>query len=142
MIWDLSESDYPQIKIDADPVQALALWVEKIIDMAPDYDAPWTVLVADLWPNYGESRLIGHVQMDDVAVGYDTGYRVCAYLHGGGLEFDEGDDRPVIAAWLRAAVAQPALQQKLRRVAADNPFEIRLTHWGENPIREAILISY
>ena len=140
MTWNLSESNYPQIDIAAEPVAGLALWLEKILDLAPAYDGPWNVLIADLWPNGDQSRLIGHVQMDDVAVGYDIGYRVCAYMTDAEMVYDSGDDRALMTRWLTAAVATPAVQAKIKAIAAENPFQIRLTHWGENPICDAIAI--
>lgn len=72
MKWNLSETDYPQIDIAVQHIGGLAAWFEKILDLAPNYTSPWNVLIADLWPNGDMSRLIGHVQMDDVSVGYDT----------------------------------------------------------------------
>lgn len=142
MKWNLSEADYPQIDIAVQHIGGLAAWFEKILDLAPNYTAPWNVLIADLWPNGDMSRLIGHVQMDDVSVGYDTGYRVCAYLTGDRMVYDSGDDRDLVNQWLNAAVATPQLQTKLRSVCATNPFHIRLIHWGENPISEAIEIAF
>jgi len=85
MTWDYSDDHYPQIRLNDFHVAGLAKWLEKIADLAPHYEGAWNVMIADIWPNDNYSRLIGHVQMDDVSVGYDTGYRVCAYLSGGGI---------------------------------------------------------
>ncbi len=131
-------ANYPH----ADHVAGLSLWVSKILEMTDHYDKPWNVLIADLWPNYGRSRLIGHVQMDDVAVGYDIGYRVCAYLQSPSMAYENGDDLPLMTQWLTAAVARPELQAQLRAAAARNPFHMRLTHWGQNPISAAIEIPF
>ncbi len=94
------------------------------------------------WPNEGMDRLIGHVQMNDVAVGYDTGYRVCAYIENGGIIGYKGDDRPLMKTWLEAAVQTEKTRSVLKTLAKTNPFEIRLTSYGENPISEAIKIKF
>lgn len=140
----MTEADYPQITIKTDPIAGLTVWLEKILDCSKTdlSKGPWNVVIADLWPNDGMSRLIGHVQMDDVSVGYDTGYRVCSYVSDARMEYYEGDDLPLFKSWLEEAVKTPALQDKLHAVAEANSFEIRLTHYGENPIRDAIRIPY
>lgn len=142
MKWDLSEDDYPQIEIHDNHVSGLSSWIEKIIDLAPNFDNNWNVLVADLWPNDNMSRLIGHVQMNDVVIGYDTGFRVCAYLENNGIVGDLGDDMPLVNQWLSDAVSQQVIKQKLRTLASFHPFKIRLTCWGEGEISDAIEINF
>ena len=85
---------------------------------------------------------IGHVQMRDVAVGYDTGYRVCAYLSGGGIIGYTGDDKPLIQKWLTAAAATPKTQSVLTELAKTHPFDIRLTDHGEGKLDDAIKVKF
>lgn len=142
MNWDLSGKDYPQIEIKKNHCDGLSAWLEKIAELAESYGGEWNVLVADLWPNENMSRLIGHVQMNNVDIGYDTGFRVCAYLENGGIEGDAGDDIPLIRAWLKSAVAMQKTNNKLTDLAQKNPFEIRLSSWGEGEISDAIAIEF
>ncbi len=142
MEWDLSDKDYPQIEIRQDHVNGLSAWLEKIAELALIYGGEWNVLVTDLWPNDSRSRLIGHVQMKNVAIGYDTGYRVCANLENGGIVGDSGDDIPLIRKWLKSAVAEEKTSSKLGKLAQKNPFEIRLSSWGEGKISSAVEIRF
>ena len=142
VIWKLSEPDYPQIKLTENHVIGISAWVEKILELAPNYDQPWNVLLADLWPNDKRSRLIGHVQMKDQAIGHDTGFRVCAYLENAGIEGDTGDDIPLVTEWLGKAVLEQSTQKKLRILSKSKPFEIRLTCWGGGNVGEGIEIKF
>ena len=145
MTWKLTDAHYPQIDIHSDHAAGIGTWLEKITELAPQYEAAWNVLIADLWPNEGMSRLIGHVQMNDVAVGYDTGYRVCAYLENGGIvghRVHNGDDIPLIQKWLSEAVKHPKTKTALSALSQTNPFEIRLTLCGYSPIDEGIKIAF
>jgi len=142
MTWNLSEEDYPQIKIHENHVLALSSWIEKILELTSVFPGAWNVLVADLWPNNGKSRLIGHVQMNDVAIGYDTGFRVCAYLEGNEIKGDESDDIPLVKQWLSDAVLQEQTKIKLQSITKSNKFEIRLTCWGEGKIKDGIQIKF
>ena len=142
MTWDYSDDHYPQIRLADNHVAGLAKWLEKIAELAPQYEGAWNVMIGDIWPNDNYSRLIGHVQMDDVAMGYGTGYRVCAYLSGGGIVGDSGDDRLLIMDWLSQAIKAPTTQKALQDLNATNPFEIRLTMWGDNPISAAPSIGF
>lgn len=142
MTWDTSDEHYPQIDINDDHVAGLSLWLEKIAEMSSHYKGEWNVLIADMWPNDRMTRLIGHVQMRDVSVGYDTGYRVCAYLEGGGIIGYKGDDTPLIEKWLTAAAATPKTRGLLKALAENNAFDIRLTDHGEGKIDEAIKIDF
>jgi len=141
MDWDLSDIHYPQLEIKQNHVDGLSAWLEKIAELAVDYDGEWNVLIADLWPNDNRSRLIGHVQMKNVEIGYDTGYRVCAYLENGGIDGESGDDIPLVKEWLTSALAIERTNSKLRKLAQKNPFEIRLSIWGEGEISSAIEIK-
>lgn len=146
MNWDISEADYPQIKIGADHVIGLSSWLLKIIEMTTTEHSsgPWNVIVCDIWPNDRMSRLIGHVQMNDVRIGYDTGFRVCAYLTGGGIQgdVDDKDDIPCIKNWLEAATARPEVKAKLQAAAEANPFDIRLSSWGDGDLRQITKIAF
>lgn len=144
MKWDLSESDYPQIDIAQDHVLGLSMWLEIILDMTTTEHSvrPWNVLVADIWPNDPFTRLIGHVQMNDVSIGYDTGFRVCAYLTGGGIEGYLGDDTPRIKQWLSEAVASASLKSRLQTTAKDNTFDIRLSFEGGGDLRSISQIKF
>lgn len=79
--WELSDPGYPIIAINAtDEVgitAALAQWWAKIAELAAGSEM-WDTMVGDIWLDSG--RIIGHVQMRDVAVGYDTGFRVAAHV--------------------------------------------------------------
>jgi len=142
MTWDYSDDHYPQIRLNDFHVAGLAKWLEKIADLAPHYEGAWNVLICDIWPNDRMSRLIGHVQMDDVAIGYDTGFRVCAYVKDGGIEGDEGNDLPRFEDWLTAAAKTDKTQKLLRVLNKKNPFEIRLTEYGSNPISKWPVIKF
>lgn len=142
MTWDYSDEHYPQIDIKHDHIAGLSLWLEKIAELSSQYKGEWNVLIADMWPNDPMTRLIGHVQMRDVAVGYDTGYRVCAYLSGGGIIGYKGDDKPLIEKWLTAAANAPKTRILLKTLAEKNTFDIRLTDHGEGKIDDAIKIEF
>jgi len=142
MEWNTQEDDYPQIDINDDHIAGLSLWLEKIAELTHIYDGEWNVLIADLWPNDNYSRLIGHVQMANVAIGYDTGFRVCAYLKNDGIVGDSGDDRPLIRQWLKVAAANTKTKAILTELNQSNPFEIRLSEHGSGPINKAIKIEY
>ena len=140
--WDLKAPHNPHLWFTGHPTLGLSAWLEKIVEMTSKYDGPWNVLIADLWPNDEASRLIGHVQMDNVSVGYDTGYRVVVHLSDESMSHNQGDDRTIIEKWLREAVQIPQTQAMLRAKFKQNPFQIRLTHWGYNPIIEATQIRF
>ncbi len=144
MTFDLTEPDYPQITIKDDHVLGISMWVEKMIEMTDSSHSKgeWNVMVADIWPNDKYSRLIGLVQMSNVAVGYDTGFRVCAYLSNGGIVGDSGDDMPLIKSWLNTAIATPRVQAALTKRSGPRPFEIRLTENGRGPINQATQIIF
>ena len=142
MNWDLSEEDYPQIEIHENHIDGLSSWIEKILDLTSKFPGSWNVLVADLWPNQEMSRLIGHVQMSGLAIGYDTGFRVCAYLENDGIEGDEGDDIPLVNQWLLSAVSKESIHAQLKGIAMSNPFEIRLTCCGEGEVKDGIQIKF
>lgn len=142
MTWDESDLHYPQIKIDNNHVEGLSKWLEKIATMAPAYEGDWNVLIADIWPNDNYSRLIGHVQMSDVAIGYDTGYRVCAYLSQGGIVGDYGDDTDLIKQWLQDAASNPQTNKALSTLNQSNAFDIRLTSCGYGAIKSAPKVSF
>ena len=80
--------------------------------------------------------------MRDVAVGYDTGYRVCAYLSGGGIIGYKGDDKPLIEKWLSAAASAPETQGLLKTLSGKNTFDIRLTDHGAGKIDDAVKIDF
>ena len=112
------------------------------MELALIYDGEWDTLVADLWPNDNYSRLIGHVQIKNEAIGCDTGFRVTAYLENDGIEGDSGDDIPLIKKWLKSAVLHEETQNKLAKRFKENTFEIRLSSWGEGNINDAIKIEF
>ena len=141
MNWDLTEQNYPQIEINENHVAGLSAWLTKIIELIPEYEGDWNVIVADLWPNEGMSRLIGHVQMNDVATGYDTGYRVCAYLKNGGILGYDGDDTQLIKNWLELSAKEPSTATLLKDLSVKNNYEIRLVEEGYSKINQAILIN-
>jgi len=142
MKWDLTDLAYPQIDIHQDHIEGLSKWVNKIAQLASEHGGEWNVLVGDLWPNEPDSRLIGHVQMSNVAVGYDTGFRVCAYLENGGIVGDSGDDLPLIREWLTEAVAASETNSILNKLADENEFRIQLTKWGEGDLEGDSAIAF
>jgi hypothetical protein len=142
MKWDYSDEHYPQIFIKDDHVAGLSLWLEKIAELSSQYKGDWNVLIADMWPNEDMTRLIGHVQMRDVGVGYDIGYRVCAYLENGGIIGYKGDDKPLIQKWLAEAASTAKTQATLKALMLKNAFDIRLTDHGEGPIEKALKIKF
>ncbi len=142
MKWDLTEDNYPDIELKKNHIIGLSIWLEKIMELTSVYGGEWDTLVADLWPNDNYSRLIGHVQMKNVVIGYDTGFRVTAYLENGGIEGDTGDDISLIKKWLKSAVSHEKTYNKLVKLSKENTFEIRLTSWGEGDINDAIEINY
>ena len=88
------------------------------------------------------NRLIGHVQMNDVALGYDTGFRVCAYLRNGGIVGEAGDDTELIKNWLESSVKEKSTAQALKLISTEKRFEIRLSWQGYSDIEEAEKIAY
>lgn len=79
--WNLADPSYPIIEIrgtdEGEITRALAHWWTKIAELAAGSEM-WDTMVGDIWLDSG--RIIGHVQMGDVAVGYDTGFRVAAHV--------------------------------------------------------------
>lgn len=142
MKWNTLDPGYPDIDIHDNHVAGLEIWLEKIVEYSLIYKGDWNVLVADLWPNSDQPRLIGLVQMDDMAIGYDIGFRVIANLENGGLQLDSQDDRPIIGKWLTEAVAREDAQKALRHLHSINPFKIHLTVWGEGKINDAPEIKF
>lgn len=125
----------------------LAHWFAKIVEFTrmPKYNGPsWNVLVADLWLDSG--RIIGHVQQDDVAVGYDTGFRVCADFSrlgklAAGNDADDSE-RHVASGWLREAVTLEPARSALAARTNEVPFYIAITAYGQGEITEAERISF
>lgn len=140
---DGNDGSYYIGNVTSDYATALAQWLVAISQKALERGGDWNVLVADLWPNDVDyCRLIGHVQMDDVAVGYDTGFRICASL----LDWDKAgvkaDTLPQIEAWLKEAVQVLSTRDALRAAHAQNPFELRVTMYGDGDIRKSIKIDF
>lgn len=147
MQWDLSELDYPQITINSDHAFGNSMWLAKVIEMTDTAQSkgPWDVLICDIWPNDAYSRLIGHVQMSDVSVGYDTGFRVCAYISKGGIigDTDGGkSDTNLIKTWLDAAAQSDLVKAALTNRQTHHAFEIHLTSWGDGPIDKTPKITF
>ena len=142
-IDDTDDGSYFIGDIKSDYAAGLAQWLVVIAQTALKRGGSWNVLVADLWPNdVNYCRLIGHVQMDNVAVGYDTGFRFSAELHHWGKAGIKADSLPQIEAWLKEAVKVPTTRDALRSANAQNPFELRVTSWGAGDIKEAIKIDF
>ena len=142
-IDDTSDGSYFMGDIRSDYAAGLAQWLAVVAQTALNRGGNWNVLVADLWPNdTNYCRLIGHVQMDDVAVGYDTGFRYSAELHDWDKAGVSADSLPQIEKWLKAAVQQPTTLTALRTANEQNPFDLRLTIYGEGDIRDAIKIDF
>ncbi|MFS1525430.1 hypothetical protein ACL7TT_15175 [Microbulbifer sp. 2304DJ12-6] len=80
--------------------------------------------------------------MKDVAIGYDTGFRVCTYLENGGIKGDSGNNMPLINKWLNIAVASERANIKLNNLAQKNLFEICLSNCGEGELNDAVNIEY
>lgn len=146
-IWR-GDRDYPEITVSRDHIAGLAEWLMKILEKSQPTganDEPWNALVADIWPNDQSCRLIGHVQLEDKSIGWDTGFRVCAYLSGGGIVGGNEDDEadiPLINSWLNAAVASEPLRSQLSQRAEQNPFKIRLSLEGMGPLHDVIEIKF
>lgn len=146
-IWR-GDSYYPEITVNKDHIAGLAEWLMKILEKSEptgEDDEPWNTLVADIWPNDRSCRLIGHVQLEDDAIGHDTGFRVCAYLSEGGIVGGNEDDEadiPLINSWLNAAVSSEPLRSRLSQRADQNPFKIRLSLEGIGPLVETIEIKF
>lgn len=129
--------------LKTDYANGLAQWLVVIIQTAISRGGEWNALIADLWPNCENyCRLIGHVQMDDVSVGYDTGFRYSAELIDWDKAGVKADSLPQIEAWLQQAVQVPATRDALRKAHAQNPFELRVTTYGAGKIKEAIRIDF
>ena len=140
---DGNDGSYYIGEVTSDFAPALAQWLVAIAQKALERGGEWNVLVADLWPNDVDfCRLIGHVQMDDVAVGYDTGFRICASLLDWKKAGVKADSLPQVEAWLKEAVQMPSTRDALRNACVQNPFELRVTSYGEGDIREAISIDF
>lgn len=137
--WNESELDYPRIELSENHVLGLSAWMEKILELTSIHDGAWDILIADLWPNEGRSRLIGHVQMSNVPFGHDTGFRVCANLKNSGIEGDTGDDIPLVNEWLKQAVLTKSTQRKLQALSKIHDFDLCLTCWGAD---EGIKIKF
>lgn len=140
MEWNLSEKDYPIVKISESYKEGLSEWLARILELAQEHGGKWNVLIADLWPNEGHSRLIGHVQKKEDDLGLDTGYRVCARLSGesiGGEESYEADFDFLESILLESIDMSPA-KEIIDTVNSVNPFEIRLSTYGEGPIARTL----
>ena len=49
MTWKLTDAHYPQIDIHREHAAGIGIWLEKITELAPQYEGPWNVLIADLF---------------------------------------------------------------------------------------------
>ncbi len=49
MTWDLSDAHYLQIDIHSNHAAGIGTWLEKIAELAPQYEGAWNVLIADLF---------------------------------------------------------------------------------------------
>ncbi len=132
--WQMGDPTYPEIEIDHDHVAGLSQWLEKMAELAVKHGGEWNLFVADLWPNDAMSRLIGHVQKSDVAIGYDTGFRVCAYLSKGGIIGDKDgghQDLALAKKWLEQALQNETTQKAIKKLHDSNAFNFKLSAWGD-----------
>lgn len=139
--WDLSEPEtYPMIMIPTStPDQlsaALAHWWAKIAELAMRSEM-FDTMVGDIWLDSG--RIIGHVQMRDVAVGYDTGFRVAAHLEGVVTKLDESGfsnrswdeaSETITRCALDATALEPA-RTALATLREKQPFDVEITSYGQ-----------
>lgn len=141
--WDLAEPDtYPIIEVQATTPRritaALAHWWAKIAELAGASEM-WDTMVGDIWLDSG--RLIGHVQMRDVAVGYDTGFRVAAHIDHVAQRLHRADysDRSwssmtdlLTRCATEAAELEPA-RSALASLRQKRDFAIAITRFGQWP---------
>ena len=138
--WELGDPAYPIMRVrgaeDAEIILALAHWWAKIAELAPRSDN-WDVMVGDIWLDSG--RIIGHVQMGNVAVGYDTGFRVAAQIKpivDGLVHYNykssywEAMKKLLIRCAESAVELEPA-RSALEALATKHPFEIAITDHGQ-----------
>lgn len=139
--WDLSEPEtYPIIEIDAKTPRritaALSQWWAKIAELAGRSEM-FDTMVGDIWLDSG--RIIGHVQMRDAPVGYDTGFRVAAHvrhvadrLHR--ADFDDAAWRQMTELLTRCALDALALEPARTAVAAlreRQPVAVEIASFGQ-----------
>lgn len=138
--WDLGDERYPIIDVkgtDASQITAaLARWWTKIAELAVRSDN-WDTMVGDIWLDSG--RIIGHVQMRDVAVGYDTGFRVAAHVDHitTSLAADNYDSKTweamtaLLVQCAEAATELEPARSALAAVDARHPFKLEITSHGQ-----------
>ena len=139
--WDLSDPEtYPIIDVLATTprgiTSSLAHWWAKIAELAAGSEM-WNTVVGDIWLDSG--RIIGHVQMRDVAVGYDTGFRVAAHVGHIADELFRADfsdrswsDMTVLLTRcaLDALELEPA-RSAMATLRESRPFEVEIASFGQ-----------
>ena len=133
---------YQTIKVGDNTLDAFIAWWLKIIELSKD-KSDWNVIVADLWID-NTGRVIGHIQRDNQAVGYDRGFRVALtveeWVDQLNVAFDMDDEQLYnntinvlysnAETMLRNAVAAPSVMTALKALYMQHPFSIHLAVRG------------
>ena len=157
MAWNHDTPSYPILTIEGTNEEAvrqgLAEWWAEIARRAAETEGEWDAMVGDAWVDSG--RIIGHVQRRDQAVGFDTGFRVCANLPTVDAEIARADtlediDEAAevhdslgarIFAWATEARALEPAASALRALNAAHPFSLHLTAHGKGPLESSLRLS-
>jgi len=133
---------YHTVKIGEDKLSAFAAWWVKIAELSEGKE-DWNVIVADMWID-NSGRIIGHIQRYDQAVGYDRGFRVALTIEDWvdrlNLAFESDNERLYnntlnqlygeAEVALRDAIMEPAANQAIKALHAQNPFTVHIAIRG------------
>lgn len=144
LVWEGGDDYYhTTLAVEADKKAAIQQQILKILELSEGKE-DWNVVTLDKWvDNLG--RLIGHIQNDQEAVGYDKGYRVAiqfldyynqlneAYESDDFERYDDvvWDANEEIDAFIHELVEDTAFIALLKERHAKTPFSIELANRGQ-----------
>jgi len=123
-------------------VDGFAAWWLKILELSKGKE-DWNVIIADQWID-NTGRVIGHIQRDNQAVGYDRGFRVALtveqWVNQLNAAFDDDDEEQYeltldvihseVELALLTSLTKPLVEDAMKALYKENSFTIHIAVRG------------